>query len=137
MRLPPLITSAPTQIIPLNADALEPTPVANNNKAQILSEIQAAGSGGRSNPNPNPSTSLFRADLPINHLLKPLLNASLGSIFQAPRSLQSFLTAWRDFKTFISRIICRFPIFPYSPSQHLLVNLTVSNAYKQDPLEAI
>lgn len=66
-------------------------------KAAIL--LQAAGSGGGSNP--NPSTSLFWADLPINHPLKPLFNESLGSILRAisPRTLQSYITAWRDFKT--------------------------------------
>ncbi len=62
---------------------------------------------------PHPSTSLFRTDIPINHPLKPLLEASLNSILQAvsPRTLQSYLTAWKSFKTFHSTYNLPFPAF--------------------------
>lgn len=72
-------------------------PVTNNIKAQNFSEIEAAGSRGRFNH--NPSSSPFRADIPINYPLKPLLDASLDSILRAvsPRTIQSYLTAWQSF----------------------------------------
>ncbi len=77
----------------------------------FLSEIQNIGTGGRSTP--HPSTSLFRTDIPLNHPLKPLLEASLNSILQAvsPRTLQSYLTAWKSFKTFHSTYNLPFPTF--------------------------
>ncbi len=92
-----LSTTSPLPIPP-NALALEPPPVANSIRSQILSEIQNIGTGGGSTP--HPSTSLFRTNIP----LKPLLEASLNSILQAvsPRTLQSYLTAWKSFKTFHS-----------------------------------
>ncbi len=50
--------------------------------------FQNVGTGGGSTA--HPSTSLFRTDIPINHPLKPLLEASLNSILQAvsPRTLR-------------------------------------------------
>ncbi|XP_048021430.1 uncharacterized protein LOC125252287 [Megalobrama amblycephala] len=97
--------------IPPNATALEPPPVTSNIRTQILTEIQIAGTRG--GPIPNPSTSLFRTDVPINHPLKPLLDASLNSIIQAvsPRTLQSYLTAWKCFKSFHSTYNLPFPDF--------------------------
>ncbi|XP_016109652.1 uncharacterized protein, partial [Sinocyclocheilus grahami] len=76
-----------------------------------LPEIQNVGTRGGSSP--NPSTSLFRADIPINHPLRPLLEASLNSILQAvsPRTLQSYLTAWKCFKAFHSTYNLPFPDF--------------------------
>ncbi len=105
-----LSTASPLPIPP-NALALEPPPVANSIRSQILSEIQNIGTGGRSTP--HPSTSLFRTDIPLNHPLKPLLEASLNSILQAvsPRTLQSYLTAWKSFKTFHSTYNLPFPTF--------------------------
>ncbi len=45
--------------------------------------------------------------------MKPLLEASLNSILQAvsPRTLQSYLTAWKSFKTFHSAYNLPFPTF--------------------------
>ncbi len=45
--------------------------------------------------------------------MKPLLEASLNSILQAvsPRTLQSYLTAWKSFKTFHSAYNLPFPVF--------------------------
>ncbi len=105
-----LSTASPLPIPP-NALALEPPPVANSIRSQILSEIQNIGTGGRSTP--HPSTPLFRTDIPLNHPLKPLLEASLNSILQAvsPRTLQSYLTAWKSFKTFHSTYNLPFPTF--------------------------
>ncbi len=104
-----LSTTSPLPIPP-NALALEPPPVANSIRSirsQILSEIQNIGTGGGSTP--HPSTSLFRTNIP----LKPLLEASLNSILQAvsPRTLQSYLTAWKSFKTFHSTYNLPFPTF--------------------------
>ncbi len=108
-----LSTTSPLPIPP-NALALEPPPVANSIRSirsQILSEIQNIGTGGGSTP--HPSTSLFRTNIPLNHPLKPLLEASLNSILQAvsPRTLQSYLTAWKSFKTFHSTYNLLFPTF--------------------------
>ncbi len=105
-----LSTTSPLPIPP-NALALEPPPVANSIRSQILSEIQNIGTGGGSTP--HPSTSLFRTNIPLNHPLKPLLEASLNSILQAvsPRTLQSYLTAWKSFKTFHSTYNLPFPTF--------------------------
>ncbi len=105
-----LSTASPLPIPP-NTLALEPPPVANSIRSQILSEIQNIGTGGGSTP--HPSTSLFRTDIPLNHPLKPLLEASLNSILQAvsPRTLQSYLTAWKSFKTFHSTYNLPFPTF--------------------------
>ncbi|XP_073678908.1 uncharacterized protein [Garra rufa] len=77
----------------------------------FYSEIQSIGPGGGFSP--NPSTSLFRADIPLNHPLRPLLTASLESILQAvsPNTLQSYLTAWKCFKTFHSAYNLAFPYF--------------------------
>nr|XP_055071049.1 carbohydrate-responsive element-binding protein-like [Misgurnus anguillicaudatus] len=112
-----LFTATPMPLPP-NATALEPPPpVTNNIRAQILtvslclSEIQAACT--RSRPTPYSSTSLFRTDIPINHPLKSLLDASLDTILHAvsPRTLQTYLTAWKCFKTFHSSYNLIFPDF--------------------------
>ncbi|XP_067225205.1 uncharacterized protein [Chanodichthys erythropterus] len=98
--------------VPPNAVASEPPPpVTQNIRAQILAEIQDAGS--RSRPIPNSRTSLFRSDIPINHPLKPLLDASLDAILQAvsPRTIQSYVTAWRCFKAFHCAYNLQFPDF--------------------------
>ncbi|XP_016320015.1 uncharacterized protein LOC107671620 [Sinocyclocheilus anshuiensis] len=97
--------------MPPNALALDPPPVSSNIRNQILSEIQAVGTRGGTTP--NSSTSLFRADIPLNHPLRPLLEASLDSIFQAvsPRTLQSYLTSWKCFKAFHSAYNLPFPDF--------------------------
>ncbi|XP_048031305.1 formin-like protein 7 [Megalobrama amblycephala] len=114
-RSPFTLFSATAMPIPPNTTALEPPPVASNIRAQILTvcfpEIQIAGTRG--GPISNPSTSLFRTDVPINHPLKPLLDASLNSIIQAvsPRTLQSYLTAWKCFKSFHSTYSLPFPDF--------------------------
>ncbi len=75
-----LSTATPLPM-PTNALALDPPPVSSNIRNQILAEIQAVGT--RSGTTPNPSTSLFRADIPLNHPLRPLFEASLDSILQA------------------------------------------------------
>ncbi|KAL0148187.1 hypothetical protein M9458_056508 [Cirrhinus mrigala] len=77
----------------------------------INKEIQIAGTRG--GPAPNPSSSLFRTDIPINHPLRPFLEASINSILQAvsPRTLQSYLSAWKCFKTFLSAYSLPFPDF--------------------------
>ena len=55
----------------------------------------------------------FRADIHINHPLKPLLDASLNSILQAvsPSTLQSYLTAWKLYKSFHFPYNLPFPNF--------------------------
>ncbi|XDV34332.1 hypothetical protein PO909_004499 [Leuciscus waleckii] len=100
VRSPFSLFSATPQPAPPNAVAAEPPPVTNNIRAQILAEIQDAGT--RSRPHSNPSTSLFSADLPINHPLKSLLDTSIDSILQAvsPRTLQTYYTVWKSFKSF-------------------------------------
>ncbi|XP_016355771.1 uncharacterized protein LOC107699110 [Sinocyclocheilus anshuiensis] len=76
-----------------------------------FSEIQDAGSRG--GPIPNSSTSLFRINIPVTHPLKPLLDASPYTILQAvsPRTLQSYVTAWRCFKAFHLSYNTPFPDF--------------------------
>ncbi|XP_077094312.1 uncharacterized protein LOC143746387 [Siphateles boraxobius] len=105
-----LFTATPMPVPP-NAVAMEPAPVSQSIRAQILSEIQDAGSRGGSIP--NSSSSLFRTNIPVTHPLKPLLDASLDSILQAvsPRTLQSYVTAWRCFKTFHVSYNLPFPDF--------------------------
>nr|XP_055029343.1 uncharacterized protein LOC129418600 [Misgurnus anguillicaudatus] len=94
-----LATAAPMPIPP-NALALEPPPVINSIRQQILAEIEAAGI--RSGSSPNTSASLFNYNIPLNHPLKDLLTASLDTILQAVSmgTLQTYLTAWRSFRTF-------------------------------------
>ncbi|RXN34492.1 poly [Labeo rohita] len=77
----------------------------------INKEIQIAGTRG--GPAPDPGSSLFRTDIPVNHPLRPLLEASINSILQAvsPRTLQSYLTAWKCFKVFHSAYSLPFPDF--------------------------
>ncbi|KAI2647906.1 Pro-Pol polyprotein [Labeo rohita] len=77
----------------------------------INKEIQIAGTRGR--PAPDPGSSLFRTDIPVNHPLRPLLEASINSILQAvsPRTLQSYLTTWKCFKVFHSAYSLPFPDF--------------------------
>ncbi|XP_058648330.1 inactive N-acetylated-alpha-linked acidic dipeptidase-like protein 2 isoform X2 [Onychostoma macrolepis] len=79
-----------------------------------LKEIQDAGSRG--GPKSNPSTSIFRINISVNHPLKPLLEDSLDTILQAvsPRTLQSYVTAWRCFKSFHLSYNMPFPDFLYS-----------------------
>ncbi|XP_050969662.1 uncharacterized protein LOC127167578 [Labeo rohita] len=83
----------------------------NLDSVKFQSEIQDAGSRGGQIP--NSSSSLFRINIPINHTLKPLLDASLNTILQAvsPRTLQSYVTAWRCFKTFHLSYNIPFPDF--------------------------
>ncbi|RXN08664.1 proline and serine-rich 1-like protein [Labeo rohita] len=110
-RSPFSLTSATPLPAPPNALALEPPPVHNSIRTQILAEIQIAGTRG--GPAPNPSSSLFRTDIPVNHPLRPLLEVSINSILQAvsPRTLQSYLTAWKCFKIFHSAYSLPFPDF--------------------------
>ncbi len=124
-----LSTASPLPVPP-NALALEPPPVANSIRSQILSEIQNIGTGGGSTP--HPSTSLFRTDIPLNHPLKPLLEASLNSILQAvsPRTLQSYLTAWKSFKTFHSAYNLPFPAFSLLAITSFISHLNI-NKYLQ------
>ncbi len=121
--------------IPPNALALEPPPVANSIRSQILPEIQNIGTGGRSTP--HPSTSLFRTDIPLNHPLKPLLEASLNSILQAvsPRTLQSYLTAWKSFKTFHSTYNLPFPTFSLLAITSFISHLNINKNSKPVPLK--
>ncbi|XP_056606144.1 uncharacterized protein LOC130424483, partial [Triplophysa dalaica] len=76
-----------------------------------LPEVQAAGTRSRSFA--NTGTSLFGADIPVNHPLKTLIDASLNSIIQAVslRTLQSYLTAWKSFKSFHLAFNIPFPDF--------------------------
>ncbi|XP_056122442.1 uncharacterized protein LOC130100837 [Rhinichthys klamathensis goyatoka] len=76
-----------------------------------VSEIQDAGSRGRQAT--NSSTSLFGINIPITHPQKSLLNISLDTILQAvsPRTLQSYVTAWRCFKAFHLSYNTPFPDF--------------------------
>ncbi len=131
------LSSATPLPIPPNAPALEPAPVANSIRTQILSEIQNVGTrGGHA---PNPGTSLFRADIPINHPLKPLLEASLNSIFQAvsPRTLQSYLTAWKCFKHFHSAYNLPFPDFSLLSVTSFISHLNANKNSKSAPLKVI
>ncbi|KAL0150468.1 hypothetical protein M9458_054285 [Cirrhinus mrigala] len=109
---PPFSLASATPLpAPPNALALEPPPVPNSIRTQILAEIQIAGTRG--GPAPDPGSSLFRTDIPVNHPLRPLLEASINSILQAvsPRTLQAYLTAWKCFKVFHSAYSLPFPDF--------------------------
>ncbi len=129
-----LSTASPLPIPP-NALALEPPPVANSIRSQILSEIQNIGTGGGSTP--HPSTSLFRTNIPLNHPLKPLLEASLNSILQAvsPRTLQSYLTAWKSFKTFHSTYNLPFPTFSLLAITSFISHLNIKKKKKKKKLQ--
>ncbi len=132
-----LSTTSPLPIPP-NALALEPPPVANSIRSirsQILSEIQNIGTGGGSTP--HPSTSLFRTNITLNHPLKPLLEASLNSILQAvsPRTLQSYLTAWKSFKTFHSTYNLPFPTFSLLAITSFISHLNINKNSKPVPLK--
>ncbi|XP_057215508.1 uncharacterized protein LOC130569722, partial [Triplophysa rosa] len=61
----------------------------------------------------SPHDSLFGVDLPVNHPLQTLHDASLNSITQAvsPRTLQSYLTAWKSFRSFHQAFNIPFPDF--------------------------
>ncbi len=76
-----------------------------------ISEIQDVGSRG--GPILNPSTSIFRTNISIKHPLKPLLDESLDTILQAvsQRTLQTYVTAWRYFKSFHLSYNMPFPDF--------------------------
>ncbi|XP_073730829.1 uncharacterized protein [Misgurnus anguillicaudatus] len=105
-----LFTATPLPVAS-NAVAMEPPPVSKNIGDLILSEIQDAGSRGGQIP--NFSTSLFATDIPITHPLKPLLDALLDTILRAvsPRTLQSYVTAWRNFRAFHNSYNMPFPNF--------------------------
>ncbi|XP_057175830.1 uncharacterized protein LOC130545391 [Triplophysa rosa] len=105
------LATATAMPVPFNAPALEPPPVSGNIRSQILTEVQAAGVRSRSLA--NTGTSLFGADILVNHPLKTLLDASLNSITQAVslRTLQSYLTAWKSFKSFHQAFSIPFPYF--------------------------
>ncbi len=105
-----LFTAVPLPT-PSNAAALEPPPVPNTIKSQILAEIQSAGSGGGHIA--NPSTSLFATHIPLTHPLKHLIDLSLDSILKAVslRTIHSYLTAWRCFKAFHLSYNLPFPDF--------------------------
>ncbi len=105
-----LFTATP-MTVPANAIATEPPQMAHNVWAQILAEIQEVGSRGERSP--NPSTSIFRTNISINHPLKPLLDKSLDTILQAvsPRTLQTYVTAWKCFKSFHLSYNIPFPEF--------------------------
>ncbi len=94
-----------------DAIATEPPQAAHNVRAQILAEIQEVGSRGGQIP--NPSTSIFRINISISHPLKPLLDKSLDTILQAvsPRTLQTYVTAWKCFKSFHLSHNIPFPEF--------------------------
>ncbi len=77
-----------------------------------VSEIQEVGSRGGQIPNPR--TSIFRTNISINHPLKPLLDKSLDTILQAPispRTRQTYVTAWKCFKSFYLSYNIQFPEF--------------------------
>ncbi len=105
-----LFTATP-MTVPANAIATEPPQAAHNVWAQILAEIQEVGSRGGQIP--NPSTSIFRINIYTSHPLKPLLDKSLDTILQAvsPRTLQTYVTAWKCFKSFHLSQNIPFPEF--------------------------
>ncbi|XP_026059296.1 uncharacterized protein LOC113043958 [Carassius auratus] len=88
-----------------------PTATRSVSLSLSVSEIQDAGSRGGQFP--NASSSIFRTDIPVTHPLKPLLDTSLDTILQAvsPRTLQTYVTAWRCFKTFHVSYNLPFPDF--------------------------
>ncbi len=97
---------------PMTVPAATDPPQADHNiRAQILAEIQEVGSRGGQIP--NPSTSIFRINISISHPLKPLLDKSLDTILQAvsPRTLQTYVTAWKCFKSFHLSHNIPFPEF--------------------------
>ncbi len=113
-----LSTASPLPIPP-NALALEPPPVANSIRSQILPEIQTLAPEGRSTP--TPSTSLFRTDIPIKHPLKPLLRSlpQFNSQAVSPRTLQSYLTSMEKLQNFsLPLITCHSPLF--TTGHHLI-----------------
>lgn len=75
-----------------------------------------------------PRASLFRANMPVSHPLRTLLDTSLNSILQtvSPRTLQSYLTAWKCFKSFHLMHNLTFPDFSLlsvsSSISHLNIN---------------
>ncbi|KAI2647038.1 Pro-Pol polyprotein [Labeo rohita] len=96
----------------------------------INKEIQIAGTrGGHA---PNPSFSLFRTDIPINHPLRPLLQASIDSILQAvsTRTIQSYLTAWKRFKTFHSAYSLSFPDFSLLSITSFISHLNINKNHQ-------
>ncbi len=108
-----LFTATPLTV-PANAIATEPPQAAHTVRAQILAGIQEVGSRGGQIP--NPSTSIFRINISISHPLKPLLDKSLDTILQAvsPRTqtnIQTYVTAWKCFKSFHLSHNIPFPEF--------------------------
>ncbi|KAI2646202.1 Pro-Pol polyprotein [Labeo rohita] len=99
--------------------------------AALLWEIQTAGTRGGTTP--NPSTSLFATDIPIDHPPSALREASLSSILQAvsPRTLQSYLTAWKSFKEFHSIHKLMFPDFSLLATTSFIshLNLAISSNF--------
>lgn len=91
-------------------------PGSKNQIADALScfSFQKMNMASDTDPIPMPIPSLFGIDIQLNHLLKTLLDASLNSIIQtvSPRTLHSYLTAWRNLKAF--RTIYNLP----SPHHH-------------------
>ncbi|KAI2660031.1 ORF V: Enzymatic polyprotein [Labeo rohita] len=71
----------------------------------INKEIKTAGIRGR--PAPNPSSSLFRTDIPVNHPLRHLLEASIDSILNLRKS-QSKLPSHPLFTDDFNRPATRF-----------------------------
>nr|XP_009304434.1 proline and serine-rich protein 1-like [Danio rerio] len=110
-RAPFTLATATPLPIPHNAPVLEPPQISNTVRNLILSEIQRISAGGGAAPDAHPS--LFRDDIPINHPMHDLHQASISLIMQAvaPRTLQAYLTAWKTFKHFHSLYNTTFPNF--------------------------
>ncbi|XP_073800756.1 uncharacterized protein [Danio rerio] len=127
-----LFTATPLPMPP-NALALDPTPISTATRNQILSEISAVST--RSGPSSNTCSSLFRDDIAINHPLHHLRESAISLILQgvAPRTLQSYLTAWSSFKNFHCLYKTHFPDFSllsitsFIAHLHLTKNLQASS----------
>ncbi|XP_048125145.1 uncharacterized protein LOC125311293 [Alosa alosa] len=96
---------------PPHAAAFEPPPVTASTRNLILSEIQKLGSRG--GPVPYSTPQLFGDHLPINHPLSYLqpITADLALQALAPRTMQSYWTAWSCFKQFQAKHSLPFPSF--------------------------
>ncbi|XP_073768545.1 uncharacterized protein [Danio rerio] len=124
---PPFTLSSATPLPPPNnALAMEPPQVSNAARNQILSEISRIGS--RSGPPSDTCPSLFRNDLAIDHPLHNLRHISVSLILQgiAPRTLQSYLTAWNSFKHFHSVYKAPFPDFSLLSITSFISHLHIS-----------
>lgn len=83
-------------------------------------------------PVPAPVPHYSQLNLPINHLLKSLLDTSINTILQAvsPRILQTYYRAWKSFKTFHLFPDFSFVSFTSFISHHNIVKVLQARSIK-------